>query len=151
MGGIIVRLFLRILPIVYMMLIWIQSSYFDPESIYILFSKIRIEILLIAGIGFELFHFFQFGILYLLFTLACLSFGKFTKGMELVLIIISLCYGLIDEIHQMYVPFRSFSINDLFKDGIGVLVVSLIIHRSYFSKKKSKLGMLLRGIESISR
>ncbi|MCQ6275304.1 VanZ family protein [Bacillus sp. V3B] len=133
-----------------MVLIWMQSSHFNPESIYSLSTNIRMEILLIAGIGFELFHFFQFGILYLFFTFACLSFGRFTKGMELVLVVISMSCGLIDEIHQMYVPFRSFSVDDLFKNGIGVLVVSLIIHKSYFSSKKSKLRMLLRRIESLS-
>src|SRR3954468_8651169 len=122
------------LLILYATLIWMQSSYFDPESIYILSSKIRIEILVLAGIGFELFHFFQFGILYLLLIFAFLSFGKLTKGIEIVAAIISLSYGLIDEIHQIYVSFRSFSIGDLMKDALGVLVVSFVIHRSYFVK-----------------
>ena len=128
-----------------------QSSYFDPESIYSLSSEIRMEVLLLVGIGFELFHFFQFGILYLLIILAFLSFGKLTKGMEIVAVIISCSYGLIDEIHQMYVPFRSFSIGDLIKDAVGVFVVSFIIHRSYFTKSRSKLGVLLRRIEDLSK
>jgi len=128
-----------------------QSSYFDPEYIYILSSEIRVEVLLLAGIGFELFHFFQFGILYLLIIFAFLSFGKFTKGIEIVAVIISASYGLIDEIHQIYVPFRSFSIGDLIKDAVGVLVVSFIIHRSYFTKSRTKLGAWLRRIEGISK
>ena len=109
------------------------------------------EVLLLVGIGFELFHFFQFGILYLLIIFAFLSFGKFTKGMEIVAIIISASYGLIDEIHQIYVPFRSFSIGDLIKDAVGVLVVSFIIHRSYFTKSRTKIGVLLRRIEDLSK
>ena len=128
-----------------------QSSYFDPEYIYILSSEIRVEVLLLAGIGFELFHFFQFGILYLLIIFAFLSFGKFTKGIEIVAVIISASYGLIDEIHQIYVPFRSFSIGDLIKDAVGVLVVSFIIHRSYFTKSRTKLGAWLRRIEDLSK
>jgi len=49
-------------------LIWLQSSHFDPKSIYALTPQISYELLLIIGIGFELFHLFQFGILYLLFV-----------------------------------------------------------------------------------
>ena len=109
------------------------------------------EFLVLAGIGFELFHFFQFGILYLLIILAFLSFGKLTKGIEIAAVIISCSYGLIDEIHQMYVPFRSFSIGDLMKDAVGVLVVSFIIHRNYFAKSRTKIGVLLRRIENLSK
>jgi len=147
----VIRLFFIMLLFLYITLIWMQSSYFNPESIYILSSQIRMEVLLLVGIGFELFHFFQFGILYLLIIFAFLSFGKLTKGIEIVAIIISASYGLIDEIHQMYVPFRSFSIGDLIKDAVGVLVVSFIIHRSYFTKSQSKLGALLRRIEGLSK
>ena len=66
------------------------------------------------------------------------------------LITVSMIYGLVDEVHQMYVPFRSFSISDLLKDWIGVIVASLIIHKSYFSNKKSRLGLALRRIEGKS-
>jgi len=103
-----------------------------------------------VGVGFELFHFFQFGILYLLLALAFLSFGKFTKRVEIILVAVSLAYGLVDEIHQMYVPFRSLSINDVIKNGIGVFVVSYILHKSYFSSKKSKIGLALQRIEGKS-
>ena len=151
MGKTFVRLLLIIFPILYSTLIWMQSSYFDPGFIYILSSTIRIEILVLVGIGFELFHFFQFGILYLLIIFAFLSFGKFTKGMEILAVIISCSYGLLDEIHQMYVPFRSFSMGDLIKDAVGVLVISFIIHGSYFKKSRTKLGVLLRRIEDLSK
>lgn len=150
MSRIVVRLFLCILLIVYMLFIWIQSSYFDPESIYIFSSKIKIEFLLVAGAAFELFHLFQFGILYFLLILAFLSFGKLSKQMELFAVMISLLYGLIDEIHQIFVPFRSFSISDLLKDAIGVMAVSWIIHKTYFTAKKTKLTLLLRKIEKLS-
>ena len=146
----IIRILLALLPITYMLIIWLQSSHFNPESLFSLSSHVRIEILLLVGVGLELFHFFQFGILYVFLALACLRFGKFTKRMEIVLITVSMIYGLVDEIHQMYVPFRSFSIADLLKDWIGVIVASLIIHRSYFSNKKSRLGLVLRRIEGKS-
>lgn len=146
-----IRLVFIMLLFLYITLMWLQSSYFNPESIYSLSSDIRIEVLLLVGIGFELFHFFQFGILYLLIILVLLSFGKLTKGMEIAAVIISCSYGLIDELHQMYVPFRSFSIGDLIKDTVGVFVLSFIMHRSYFTKSQSKLGVLLRRIEGISK
>lgn len=131
-----------------MLIIWLQSQYFNPESLFSLSSHVRIENLLLVGVGLELFHFFQFGILYVFLALACLRFGKFTKRMEIVLITVSMIYGLVDELHQMYVPFRSFSIGDILKNWFGVFVVSFILHKSYFSSKNSKLGMTLRKLES---
>ena len=150
MKKLLIRFLLALLPIIYMLVIWLQSSHFNPESLFSLSNHVRIEILLLVGVGFELFHFFQFGILYVFLALACLRFGKFTKRVEIVLIAVSMIYGLVDEVHQMYVPFRSFSISDLLKDWIGVIVASLIIHKSYFSKKKSRLGLALRRIEGKS-
>lgn len=145
----IFRLVVRLLPIAYMIIIWLQSSHFDPESIYTLSSRVNEGILYIFGAGFELFHLFQFGILYFLLVVAYLSFGKLNNQIETILLIVSLTYGMIDEMHQMFVPFRSFSFIDLFKDSIGVFVASYFIHKSYFREKDSRLGMLLGEIESI--
>lgn len=150
MGKAITRLFLIIFPIGYMSLIWVQSSYFNPESIYELSTGISMEILLFVGICFELFHLFQFGILYLFVIMAILSFGKLNKWIEFVAVVFSVIYGIIDEIHQIYIPFRSFSIGDLLKDTVGVLVLSFIIHKSYFTSKKSKIGFFLRRIACLS-
>lgn len=146
-----IRLLIILLPIAYMVLIWLQSSYFDPESIYTLSSTINTGILYIFGLGFELFHLFQFGILYFLLVMAYLTFGKLTINVETILLIISLSYGMIDEMHQMFVPSRSFSFGDLFKDSIGVFIAAYFIHKSYFRAKDSRLGMLLGEIERIFR
>ena len=83
--------------------------------------------------------------------MAYLTFEKLTINVETILIIISLTYGMIDEMHQMFVPFRSFSFGDLFKDSIGVFVAAYFIHKSYFRDKDSRLGMLLSEIESVFR
>ena len=147
----IFRLIVRLLPIVYMIIIWLQSSHFNPESIYTLSEQVNKGILYIFGLGFELFHLFQFGILYFLLVVAYLTFEKLTINVETILIIISLTYGMIDEMHQMFVPFRSFSFGDLFKDSIGVFVAAYFIHKSYFRDKDSRLGMLLSEIENIFR
>lgn len=79
-----------------------------------------------------------------------LTFGKLTRNLEWIAAIISISYGLIDEIHQMYVPFRSFSIMDLIKDTIGVLIMAYIINRSYFKARYPKIRSLLRKVEGDS-
>jgi polysaccharide biosynthesis protein VpsQ len=144
------RLILRFLPIGYISLIWLQSSYFNPESIQYLSTEINIKFLMFVGIGFELVHFFQFGILHILIITAILSFRVLTKKIEYFSMIFSLLYGLIDEIHQIYVPFRSFSYSDLIKDTVGVFLISVIVHKSYYSDKKSKVGSFLRKIGNLA-
>lgn len=146
----IARLLIRFLPIGYIGFIWLQSSYFNPESIHYLSNEINIEFLILVGIALELFHFFQFGLLYLLIIAAVLSFRVLTKKIEYFSIIFSLLYGLIDEFHQIYVPFRSFSYTDLLKDTVGVIFISFIVHKSYYSDKKSKVGSFLRKVGNLA-
>ncbi|MEH7249812.1 VanZ family protein [Neobacillus niacini] len=141
-------LLIRILPFGYTALIWIQSSYFNPSSISYLLTEINMKVLLLIGSGMELFHFFQFGILYIFIIMAVLSFRKLTKRIEYIAILFSLLYGLIDEIHQIYIPFRSYSFLDLLKNTTGVLILSAVIHKSYFSANKSKIGLLLEKVEN---
>lgn len=143
---IIVRLFISILPLVYMFLIWQQTSHFDPESVSSLSTILNETAILAIGASLELGHLFEFGILYFLIISAFLSFGQLSNWKEFVAMVISLSYGFLDEIHQLFVPFRSFSIIDFLKDAIGVLVIWIIINKMYYSKKHSKLGFFLRSI-----
>ncbi|MCR2822001.1 VanZ family protein [Lederbergia panacisoli] len=137
---------LRILPVLYIIFIWIQSSSFDPESVHNLLSNISYNIILFIGICFELAHLIEFGILYLLLILAILTYRPLDNKMEAISFTFAVLYGLFDEIHQYFVPFRSFSIIDLVKNFLGVFVIWLIIHRSYFKKKNSKIGSILKKI-----
>jgi polysaccharide biosynthesis protein VpsQ len=146
-----IKFILLVLPIIYMALIWLQTSHFDPESVYSLSSQISMSIILLLGVFLELAHLFEFGLVYLFLIMAFLVFGKLNTKKEFLAATIAILYGLIDEIHQLYVPFRSFSYGDLFKDAIGVLVISFIIHKSYFTSKKSKIGLLLKKITNISQ
>jgi polysaccharide biosynthesis protein VpsQ len=130
----------------YMFIIWIQSSYFDPESLSTISSTLNQTLYLLIGASLEIAHLFQFGILYLFIILVFLSFGTLRRWQEVIAVIISLTYGIVDEIHQLYVPFRSFSIGDLLKDAIGVVVFWWVVHRSYFYKKDSKIGRWLRSV-----
>lgn len=130
----------------YMAFIWIQSSHFNPENLVGLSSVISMPIILFIGAGLELAHLFQFGLLYLCIIIIFISFGEMKTWQEVTAAVIALAYGVIDEIHQFFVPFRSFSIGDLMKDAIGVIVFWWVTHRSYFNKKKSKIGNWLRSI-----
>ncbi|WNB92473.1 VanZ family protein [Bacillus sp. NEB1478] len=138
-----------LLPIFYMWFIWLQSSYFNPESIYTLAINVDKRVLLLLGIILEAGHLFEFGILYMLLILMLLSFGLLTHNKEIFCFLIALIYGIIDEFHQIFVPFRSFSLFDLIKNAIGILVVWYIIHRSYFVKIKSKLGRKLKYMSTV--
>jgi polysaccharide biosynthesis protein VpsQ len=141
----LIRMFLIVLPFMYMALIWIQTSNFDPESVYILSTQIDMKILLLIGAGLELAHLFEFGLVYLFLMMAFLVFGKLSYKMEIFAAIIAVGYGFVDELHQYYVPFRSFSIVDLLKNGIGVWAVYYVIRNKY-NKNHSKIGRFLRKI-----
>lgn len=139
------RLFFILLTIGYMSFIWIQSSYFNPESLAGFSSSLSHSVFLLIGAAFEIAHFFQFGLLYLCIVLVFLSFGKLRTWHEVTAVLIALAYGMVDELHQLYVPFRSFSIGDLLKDTIGIVVFWWVVHRSYFYNEDSKLGRWLRS------
>lgn len=135
------------LLIAYMTVIWLQSSHFNPEEMgSILSERISLQFILLIGICLELAHLFQFGIVYILFIMVFLSFGRLSKWMEIAAFAIAFLYGLIDEIHQMYVPFRSASLSDLLKNLIGIMGAWWIIRRCYFSLRDTFVGRILRSV-----
>jgi polysaccharide biosynthesis protein VpsQ len=131
-----------------MFLIWLQSSHFNPDlvSSSSLSMNVDLRILLFLGIVFELLHLIEFGILFFLLIVAFLAFGKLTPGKEYWAIIISVIYSLVDEVHQYFVPFRSFSLGDIFKDFVGILLIWLLVRHVYYKKNKSRLGLVLKNI-----
>jgi polysaccharide biosynthesis protein VpsQ len=131
-----------------MWLIWLQSSHFNPESIYELTYKIDERILLMIGMALELGHLFEFGILYFFLILMILSYGGLTNRKENLCIFFAASYGLLDEIHQIYVPYRSFSLLDLLKNILGILFIHYVIHKSYFNNRKSFFGRKLKYFSS---
>lgn len=133
-----IRFLLRIAPLAYMTLIWQQSANFNPETFAEFSYTINKSLVLIMGVIFELTHLFEFGMLYFLLILAFQSFGEIGKWRNRLAIFISLLYSLLDEIHQIFVPFRSFSIDDLVKDGIGIFVVWLIVRKKYLLEEIEK-------------
>lgn len=123
------RLILGNLPFLYMGFIWWQSSHFDPSSIDHYVDVIDSKILIFIGILFELTHLIEFGILYLFILMAFYAFGILNQRGNIIAVIVALLYGILDEIHQLFVPYRSFSVIDLMKDFIGVFIVWYFIHK----------------------
>lgn len=144
------RFSLIILPILYIWVIWWQSGHFDPDSVYYLSIKISPPIIVVLGITLELCHLLEFGFLYMFLILAFLGFGPLKRLWEYIALAVSLLYGVVDEIHQFYVPFRSVEVIDFIKDFVGVFVVWFIIHRVYFKRPDSKIGLLLKKITRFS-
>lgn len=109
---------IRILPLGYISLVWLQSALFNPESVET-----------VPGLGFilEMGHLILFGIFYILLILALVTIGELTPRREAAAFIISLVFAIGDEIHQHYVSYRSASFVDLVKNGIGILAAWYLV------------------------
>jgi VanZ family protein len=136
-----VKWFFRVLPIIYMIAIWVMSSMSSDAIIELPDSKWD-------GFIKESLHLVEFGILYLLLALALLTMRELKGTINVILILISCLYGLADEIHQSFVPYRSATVIDLVKDCVGVLVASWILYGAYQEKRFPRIGKLLRKIEN---
>ena len=131
---------LRILPFAYMAAIWIMSSM--PADALVELPDEGIDRFLKESL-----HLVEFGLLYVLLVLAALTTGRFTAVLSFAFMAVAILYGLLDEIHQSFVPYRSATVIDFVKDVIGVLAASHFIHHAYFSGKFARLGRVLHGIE----
>jgi polysaccharide biosynthesis protein VpsQ len=132
------KVFLGLIIICYMLLIWLQSSYFNPEILYYTSLTLDPRIILLAGLLLESLHLIEFGILYILIILFQLAFGYLSRRKELTAIILSFLYSVTDEVHQLFVPFRSFSVGDLIKNLLGILLMWMLIR--YLHKRKNKIN-----------
>ncbi|MBY6271884.1 MAG: hypothetical protein CW346_06695 [Bacillaceae bacterium] len=132
------RIFLSVLPFVYMVFIWILSSL--PADAVIRFS-------FYDRIIKESLHLIEFAILYGLFAVALAANGRLTKKGNLIAAAISALYGAIDEIHQSFVPYRSADIFDFVKDITGILILYVLTVRGYFTPEKRGIGRLYGFLE----
>ncbi|SDM24198.1 VanZ like family protein [Sediminibacillus halophilus] len=83
----------------------------------------------------EAFHFIEFAILYLLLAAALIVNKRYSSLTDLAAMSATIIYAFIDEIHQFYVPGRSFSQLDLVKDMVGV-ITAWILMESYQSRNQ---------------
>ncbi|WP_108668884.1 VanZ family protein [Peribacillus acanthi] len=131
----LIRYALTTLPFLYMIAIWIMSSLPDnavvelPDSYWDRMIK-------------ESLHLVEFGLLYLFFVVALVVNGRLTPKWSLIAAILAGLYGITDEIHQSFVPYRSATLIDVVKDLIGVTAAYFHVRFHYFKRKKSVLNKL---------
>jgi VanZ family protein len=97
----------------------------------------------------ESLHLVEFAILYVLLVLASLTFERlsFTPLWNILLAVFAGLYGLSDEIHQSFYPYRSASLFDLVKDVTGILVCFYFIRGALFGGKFEGLRRILEAVK----
>ena len=120
------------LPLIaYCVFIYIQSSYPSPESLPSFeFSD-------------KLFHFGAYAVLGVLFYRAYQTLPikhNFQLIVQLSMISASL-YGVSDEIHQSFVPYRDGSFSDVIADVLGAVCGVYLYHRWMAAIKDRKLNL----------
>lgn len=122
---------LWLLPVAYMILIWTLSSM--PSDAIVEFPDSNVDVFIKESM-----HLVEFAILYLLFVFASYATGTFSARRNILFTIIACLYGVTDEIHQSFVPYRSATVIDVIKDVIGVLI-------SYYFVRNRGTGYLFRS------
>lgn len=85
-----------------------------------------------------LFHsmaYFFFGITLLIAAYAWHMDFNYPMRTYVILSAIGILYGLSDEIHQYFVPYRSCTMSDLFADSVGV-ILSMVVVKIWFDRKR---------------
>jgi len=87
----------------------------------------------------KLVHFVIYAFLSYLLFLAFFKTGKnlFHKNAHLFSISIGILYALTDELHQKFVPGRSCDFFDFLADGIGVVLIQVILWSAHRHKKEN--------------
>lgn len=128
---------LRLLPIAYMAAIWIMSSL--PSNHFVELPDSGLDRTIKESL-----HLIEFAILYVLLVLAFLTRqSTFTMRLNVLCAVLAGLYGLTDEIHQSFYPYRSASWFDLVKDVTGILVCFYFIRGALFKGKFGWLGKVL--------
>ncbi|TYS17882.1 hypothetical protein FZC78_08545 [Rossellomorea vietnamensis] len=135
----IVKWALTAAPFIYMALIWFMSS--NPADMVIKMDDEWFDRTFKESL-----HLVEFAILYVLFILALLAHDRLTYAASFAAALAAGFYGLTDEIHQSFVPYRSATLIDAAKDLFGVAVCLLIVNRTYFRNKNHAIA---RGMEKV--
>ena len=132
---------LRILPFLYMGVIWTLSSF--PANAVVELPDLSLDRFIKESM-----HLIEFAILYLLFVLAMHTLNiPFSKTFNFLCAITACLYGLTDEIHQSFVPARSATFIDVVKDVTGVAICWYVIDRASFHQRFPKVAAFLRFIK----
>lgn len=131
------RIVLSIIPFIYMALIWYMSS--NPDDLILDLPSSATDRFIKEAL-----HLVEFAILYVLFVVALAANHKLTAAASLTAAIIAGLYGIIDELHQSFVPARSATLIDVIKDIVGVLAVYFHIQYHYFKHQRGFLTVIER-------
>lgn len=98
-------------------------------TLMIAFIIFYVSTLTFSGVGGKspvsvIYHFTAFSYLSL-FLLISLTKGKLKKSLIIIGIVIAIIYGITDEIHQLFVPGRFYSIKDILTDSLGAILMGL--------------------------
>lgn len=129
------RIVLTVLPILYMIGIWILSGI--PTNAIIELPSSSVDRFIK-----EAMHLIEFAILYMLIVAALAVNQKLTVGTSLLAAIIASLYGIVDEIHQVFIPYRSAEIIDVIKNMIGVLAAYFHVQFHHFKRRKSTITFI---------
>ncbi|KON66904.1 VanZ family protein [Peribacillus butanolivorans] len=129
------KLVLTLLPFLYMIAIWTMSSLPDDVILDIPSSSTDRFIK-------EALHLVEFAILYILFVSALAANQKLKPTLSLLAALVAGLYGIVDEYHQSFIPYRSATLIDVIKDIIGVLAVYFHVHYHYFKHKRGFLTII---------
>lgn len=127
-----------------MYFIWYQSANYVPADLRPIEPQ---KLASSVGGWLENAHYVMFGILYILLVFASLTFGKLSWRKEWICIVISVLYAVSDEVHQYYIPYRSMSMNDLYKDGVGIVAAWLTIRYVYYRRPASAPSAWMRSLQ----
>ncbi len=139
----IIKWFFRILPVFLMGAIWIMSGL--PADAIVELPSTSIDRFIKESL-----HLIEFAIVYLSLVGAWLTTDRITVRVSLICALLAAAYGLLDEFHQSFMPYRSATFIDLVKDWIGVSVSWYVIREAYFREKRFVwLGKLLKGFQNL--
>ena len=137
------KMILRILPILYMAAVFYQSSL--PSDHFVKLPDSTLD----ANIK-ESLHLIEFAILYVLLVIAFLTRREaFTPLLNLSCAVFAALYGISDEVHQSFYPYRSSSLFDFVQDVIGISVCFYFIRGALFKGKFTRLLKSLNFIKKI--
>ena len=94
------------------------------------------------GVNIKLSPIYHFTIFFLLNFFLIISWNVNQKSKYIVYsIIFSLIYSIVDEVHQLFIPFRTSSTGDIFIDSAGIFFSTLVyIHFKNKTKEKRRFS-----------
>jgi VanZ family protein len=87
-----------------------------------------------------LYHFGIFALLAFFFSLSLIKGNNRMKSLILIAILFAIAYGILDELHQFFVPNRSCSIDDFVTDSTGIISAAVFYISNLIWREKKRLS-----------